>query len=469
MDAYISVKNFGPIEEAEIDLRPLTVFVGQSNTGKTYLAALIYALHQHFGDISTYPWENYHTKFEIGYLLNRLLIAQQESLEEEIQKATQKLNTPGHPFIYSDLPEKIRTVLESKLTDQENYQNEIIRCFDIESVSKLIRFTGTTQNEMSISLAVRDGNQTRWTFDARDNGSDPIMSGQINPDVVLPNTRVEKLDLHDLLKVVLGRKQKSNNSYYLPAARSGIMQSRDVLASALIRRATRIGLDPLEVSTFSGMIGDFLDQIVNYRRRRGSSTEIPSIAKQLETELLEGKIVVERSKPEAYPEFLYLPDQAKKPLRMSHSSAMVSELAPLVLYMRDIIDQGDLLIIEEPESHLHPEAQTIIAHTLSRLVRAGVRIIITTHSNWLLKQISNLIREGELRKQGEPTSESEDYLDKEEVGAWWFHKDKPVTELPFDIIEGIEPEEFLDIEESLYNRSAGLQNRIEQTKGKRYG
>ena len=48
MDAYINVKNFGPIEEAEIDLRPLTVFVGESNTGKTYLAALIYALHQQF-------------------------------------------------------------------------------------------------------------------------------------------------------------------------------------------------------------------------------------------------------------------------------------------------------------------------------------------------------------------------------------------------------------------------------------
>ena len=48
MDAYINVKNFGPIEKAEIDLRPLTVFVGESNTGKTYLAALIYALYQHF-------------------------------------------------------------------------------------------------------------------------------------------------------------------------------------------------------------------------------------------------------------------------------------------------------------------------------------------------------------------------------------------------------------------------------------
>ena len=150
---------------------------------------------------------------------------------------------------------------------------------------------------------------------------------------------------------------------------------------------------------------------------------------------------------------------------MSHSSAMVSELAPLVLFLRGIVRQGDLLIIEEPESHLHPGAQTKIAQTLARLVRAGVHVMITTHSNWLLQQISNLIREGELRKQGESTSESADYLKAEEVGAWRFYKDKPVTELPFDLVEGIEPEDHLDIAEDLYNRSAGLQNRIEKKKG----
>ncbi len=44
----ISVSNFGPIAEADLDLRPLTVFVGPSNTGKTYLSVLIYALHRVF-------------------------------------------------------------------------------------------------------------------------------------------------------------------------------------------------------------------------------------------------------------------------------------------------------------------------------------------------------------------------------------------------------------------------------------
>ena len=47
----LKVQNFGPIAEADIELRPMSVFVGPSNTGKSYLATLIYALHQFFGGL----------------------------------------------------------------------------------------------------------------------------------------------------------------------------------------------------------------------------------------------------------------------------------------------------------------------------------------------------------------------------------------------------------------------------------
>ena len=476
MDVHINVKNFGPIEEAEIDLRPLTVFVGESNTGKTYLAALIYALHQQFWGFSQYPWADY-VVAHFGLIhrsRDRCSQSEMQEIEQEMLEVLEKLNTLGRPFKFSDLPQQIRTLLDYGLTDQEDFTNELKRCFDLESASKLIRFTGNQANEMKISLSVREGNQTCWDFEARDTGSaKPTITGHINPDMILLDANDAKRktefreisDVERLFQTLRTDRWGIRSSYYLPAARSGIMQSHGVIATALIKRATRIGLDRLEVSTFSGMIGDFLEQIVQYKERKGSSSSIRRVAEQLETELLEGKIEVKRPTPEAYPEFLYRPDQAEEALRMSHSSAMVSELAPLVLFLRGVIGGDDLLIIEEPESHLHPGAQTKIAQTLARLVRAGVRVLITTHSNWLLKQIGNLIREGELRKQGESTSESADYLKAEEVGAWWFHKNKPVTELPFDLTEGIEPEDHLDIEEDLYNRSAGLQNRIEEKKG----
>ena len=96
MDAYINVKNFGPIEEAEIDLRPLTVFVGESNTGKTYLAALIYALHQQFRGISQLPWSNSIANyFSLVYRLRSgYSQSQQEEIEQEMLEVLEKLNMP---------------------------------------------------------------------------------------------------------------------------------------------------------------------------------------------------------------------------------------------------------------------------------------------------------------------------------------------------------------------------------------
>ncbi len=201
-------------------------------------------------------------------------------------------------------------------------------------------------------------------------------------------------------------------------------------------------------------------QIINYNKHYDSSEGIIDIAKSLETEVLRGQIEVNQPAGAGFPEVLYRPQNAEQTLRMSQSSSMVSELAPLVLYLRGIVNHGDTLIIEEPESHLHPRAQTQIAITLARLVRAGVRVIITTHSDWLLEQIGNLIREGELKNQKEDTTELPHWLLKEEVGAWWFHIDKPVEEIRFDRIEGIEPSDYEEVADSLYNTFVELERQF---------
>ena len=158
---------------------------------------------------------------------------------------------------------------------------------------------------------------------------------------------------------------------------------------------------------------------------------------------------------------------------MTRVSSMVSELAPIVLFLRGTISRGDTLIIEEPEAHLHPAAQTQMAVTLARIVRAGVRVVVTTHSDLLLKEIGNLIRKGELdEKTGklmdqDPLGSS---LRPSEVGIWLFHKDKAssgatVEEIPFDRSEGVEPEDYEKVAEELYNRSANLQNQLEEVTG----
>ena len=44
----LEVANFGPVSKAELESRPLTVFAGPSNAGKSCIAKLVYALHGYF-------------------------------------------------------------------------------------------------------------------------------------------------------------------------------------------------------------------------------------------------------------------------------------------------------------------------------------------------------------------------------------------------------------------------------------
>ena len=458
LNVQISVQNFGPVAKADIDLRPLTVFVGESNTGKTYLSALIYLLHQNFEGFSRFPWA-----VHVPLFLQSLYHSQDSSssnpavLKAEILEALRK-----RTFKFEDLPQGLRAWLQRRLEDAEVFGNRLKRCFDLGNVSKLVRFSNGARNELKVSLEVREACQTRWNFDLQDAGSGLNVGGHINGETSFsPDDTAVLREIFDVnnSRAFWGRDPAA--AYYLPAARSGIMQSHGVIASSLIENATRLGLERFPaIPAFSGMIADFLKLIVNYDERHGSSYEMRRIAKALENEVLQGEIKVTRPVPEGYPEFLYRPKKTTETLRLSQSSSMVSELAPLVLFLRGIVNPGDLLIIEEPESHLHPGAQTAIARTLARLVREGVRLVITTHSDWLLQQLGNLIREGEANKQKNQTPTSDNWLVKEEVGTWWFHRDKPVEEISFDRIEGIEPPDYEGVSDKLYDSAIRLQQQL---------
>lgn len=468
-DIHIAVENFGPIEKAEIDLRPLTVFVGESNTGKTYLAALIYALHQAFEGIPRVPWSYYNTsRFNPIYYSHPADLSTQ-TLLEETQKVIKKLAVPHQPFKFSDLPVWVRERLQSGSAHSEVLENELKRCFDFGSVAELSRFTKSQEETMKFSFQACEENQILWSFDFWDSGSGTNVDKFINEDIVLRSEDRDifqrALDVKDQGIPMRFLMQVSAKSYYLPAARSGIMETRGVIASSLVDLATPGGLERFpESAKFSGMIADFLKQIINYDEGHLPSDEMNGIAEMLENEVLRGEIEV-RKPAAGYPEFRYRPQKSEQALTMNRSSSMVSELAPLVLFLRGIVHPGDTLIIEEPEAHLHPAAQTRVALTLARLVRAGVRVIITTHSDWFLEQIGNLVREGEVMKLEKNRTEPTTWLTKEEVGAWWFRTDKPVKEIPFKHIAGIEPTEYGEVAEELYNRSVDLRTQLEEAAG----
>ena len=460
----ISVKNFGPIAEATINLHPLTVFVGPSNTGKTYFSTLIYVLDGVFTGHSKFPGRFKRLGIPgFNDLLNQNWNA--------IRSILKKLNTSNQSIKFSDLPPEIRASLESDLKDPESTANELKRCFDLNSITELIRLKNGQRSEMNISLEVKRENQRLWNFKLEGCESNLVARGSVNEDLMiydkdsLISHSHKELDIDDLFfwaSIELDRHREKR--FYLPAARSGIMQSHRVIASSLVERATRGGLTPLEIPTFSGIVADFMQQLILYKEFEAPDEGMKHLADALESDVLDGQILMKPS-PSGYPDFLYQPQETGEEMRLTRVASMVSELAPVVLFLRGGIRAGDTLIIEEPEAHLHPGAQTEIALTLVGLVRAGVRVVVTTHSDWLLKEIANLIRIGDLKRknvQQVKKMEPKHWLLPEEVGTWWFQKDGIVKPIPFDPTEGIEPKDYEDVADKLYDRSVNLQDLLEE-------
>ena len=461
----ISVRNFGPIAEADLDLRPLTVFVGPSNTGKTYLSVLIYALHRMFEGFSEFL-----PLYNLEYLAANWHLKPPVDTTQHL-KVIDKLNI-GQSLAFSDLPQEVRETALENLNRlgpiSENIEDELKRCFDLDAVSRLIRSSGDQNDEITVSLIVSEKNQDLWSSKLGISKSSITINGSINENIViipenwLPPTR--RIAFEDLIQFLYEHRRHIENPYYLPAARSGIMQSHRVIASSLVTRSTRAGLERFpEIPTLSGVVADFMEQLILYKENARPNDGLNQIANTLTSDVLAGQIIMNPS-PTGYPEFLYRPQETGQDIRLTRSSSMVSELAPLVLFLRGVISPGDTLIIEEPEAHLHPAAQTQMAATLARLVRAGVRVLVTTHSDFMLQEIGNLMRVGMLKEKDALKKETNDWLLPEEVGAWHFQKDQPVKEIQFDHTVGIEPEDYEDVVESLYNRWAGLQNRIEELK-----
>ncbi|MXZ83367.1 MAG: AAA family ATPase [Synechococcus sp. SB0666_bin_14] len=216
-------------------------------------------------------------------------------------------------------------------------------------------------------------------------------------------------------------------AFYLPADRTGVMHAHSVVVSSLIDRATMSGIRPAaRLPMLSGVLADFLEQLPELEHSRFPPRRPPSDnAAQMEEAMLGGSVAVERGEASGYPRFTYTPDGWDHSLPLMNTSSMVSELAPVVLYLRHWVRPGRVLIVEEPEAHLHPALQVEFTRQLARLVQSGVRVVITTHSDWILEELSNIVRRSELvGKQEKAKPRGDISLRPDQVGAWLFRQKK---------------------------------------------
>ena len=488
----LEVNDFGPIVEAKVKLRPLTIFVGPSNTGKSYLAILIYALHRYFCGrgvsrgllpIRSYPIFDDQRVQGMPQAFFDLLSETMRGLQRDSDASTR-----SRFILPSPLTDEIRLGLEA---GGGALGREIGRCFGLENVAGLVR--RGQRNGARILLGNRTPDEPGrlehvLTLTAR--GADLRTTIPHELSIQIDATSISQM--HDYVRLLLHpeRKESEGNvftgrllvnllgdlirpyiagvahlpAYYLPADRTGVMHAHSVVVSALIGSAPTAGLRPAtRTPVLSGVLADFLDQLIGIDRPwdprwRGKK----DLGARIEKTVLGGTVRVHRSTATDYPSFAYRPDGWKNDLPLMNASSMVSELAPVVLYLRHTVDSGDVLIIEEPESHLHPAMQVEFTRQLAALVEAGVRVIVTTHSEWLLEEIANIVRRSEL-PEGE-RGRGDVALQSHHVGAWLFQpKKRPrgsvVTEIRFDD-SGLYPAGFDEVATALHNDWAEMSSRI---------
>ncbi len=109
----------------------------------------------------------------------------------------------------------------------------------------------------------------------------------------------------------------------------------------------------------------------------------------------------------------FKPFGVRRRLLMVESSSAVRSLLDVGFYLRHVAEPGDLLMIDEPELNLHPENQRRVARLFARLVNLGIRVFVTTHSDYIVKELNTLIMLNQNTPNNRRIAEREGYRPEE--------------------------------------------------------
>jgi hypothetical protein len=475
LDLELQIRDFGPIASAVIRPRPLTVFIGPSGSGKSFAATALYAFARTGQELATAMDGS--SRFA-GY---------SESVDKLIGDIARK---------YVDLfesapdgePPDLRSV--NMWTDFARHATGSHFAFAVSAAGA--QLLGAAE----LTELTRFASAGAWAVTVGASGLVKLQSAQtgavIYRDLFAPAAAEHQFDFDWVVDWARRRQYVAGDS--IPVEHKG-----KVAAGAFIKEFSRFfqqhfGPAPLLMPTgrtgmsatgpfadrllaigaghhveMAGHSADFLDQLrIAGRAEPGDFNELID---EIEEDLHHGRIE-QRSGSTMFPILDLIVGEHRIP--MERASSSVSELAPVTFILRRLARKGMIVVLEEPEAHLHPAKQVRLAHALARLVHAGLRIVVTTHSEFLLDALGWIVRATEIGAPTRPTLPEAERLAKGDVGVYRFHEPDPgagftATEIEFDPEEGYDRANWVDEAGKLFNRHADVSRRQRQgaEKGKR--
>jgi len=473
-NARIHIENFGPISEANMNITPLTIFIGPNSSGKSFSALLTYVLSNPLDD------EILQLKNPIGLGFDSLNSLNQNNHNEFMKFKTNFLSyLDSHPD-FSSTPFKISKEDFNSLINNgigKQYESIIEKklklIFQVENLDKLIRLKS---DSFKISFNNFYFNNQRKNFEIVnffenyknneniqqsslpwggpfftlkfDNENNILLN--LNPIIFSDGIQVKNEDIPEFLYSIISRNFfrdiSQKNSYYIPAARDELTKDMNRIIAKNLKGQYN----------FSKTQSDLVSNILNINSE--ATGDFYDLACNLEKDIIGAIIDIEDNGPVTKISFRDENNGFTLPLNLVSSS--VRELTPLILNLKYILKHGDTLIIEEPEAHLHPENQRILVKYFVEAINQGLKIIITTHSEYLMEQFNNLIRLGNVNEESLKNDFKEyakiDILKPEDVSIYHFKRKGSYNFVPKEIPvnnTGFDEDNFSKVTEDLYGES----------------
>jgi energy-coupling factor transporter ATP-binding protein EcfA2 len=408
------VEGLGRIERAEVRLHPFLLFVGENNSGKSYLASLLWGLMSLKREIFTTPLPD-------SEALDACVLWVQSHLERREEHHHQLVPEDSDLFLrlFNTLLEKTKNSLAASVFNVQEMSISKIEIKELERHSPLeVRWSVLQEQAPNVLFQFEQTSnslsfQVPATISRRKFSVAQSIASEIAWNLVMNG--VTDHPAHPSEASFPGLLERPT---YLPASRTGFM----LLHKAVVQR--QIGLlvkshrstSPLDLTLPTI---EFLELLAV--RLKPTEGPYQSEAAFLEQQTLQGHL--EFKADAGGNDFRYHPQGSDSALPMALSSSLVTELAPIILTLRHIPDIP-VLIVEEPEAHLHPKIQRVLAQTLVRLIRKGLNVWVTTHSENFCQQIDNFLKLGQLPKRAEAAErlgyEEQDYLELSEVAGYQF-------------------------------------------------
>lgn len=370
------VEDYGKIKSAEIEVAPLTLFVGDNNSGKSYLLALLWGIEK-LG-IEALIGEEYVNTEEVNTLIDWFcaqidIVIEKEYYEVSLEGISELLNKLLNTELKKNKNDFIKKIFNSKSVDigkleikLENLEDTILH-FKIDENTGVLELYVDEQRAFSLgSTIVEDEMYKELSF--------------LQWFLIC--------GLYSSLMNINMDEEHTERCIYLPAARTGFMLTKDIINKVGRKSTFNLSEEKEVITPFVRPINQFLDIIGDLSAETTGNENNLRLALELEREMANGTIEIS-SMPNK--EVQYVPVGYKKGIPLRLVSAVVTELSPLILILKHR-DNISRFYYEEPEMCLHPQLQYKMGKILGRTVNSGIGMVITTHSDIVLQHINNMIK-----------------------------------------------------------------------------